>query len=410
MAAANRVHAESLLQAFTPYMGADYARYRNFDLGQGQHRHVSCLSPYIRRRLLLEQDVVAAAHHAHGADESEKFVQEVFWRSYFKGWLELRPTVWRDYRFGLEHDLARLQVDTSLYEQVASAEKGETGIDCFDAWARELLATGYLHNHARMWFASIWIFTLQLPWRIGADFFYRHLLDGDPASNTLSWRWVAGLHTRGKPYAAEAWNVAKFTRQRFSPHEQAFASHVVGLHHTEPSGLPGMTPLAVPVVPDLNRPSLFLVTEEDCRPEDFLGLNLNIQQIATLTASRLRSVRPVSSQVLDFEREALADAAQRLGGGSVTELDPAGLSALAETAGRAGIQQIVTPYIPQGPLRDALEASTPDLLRHGLSLVPLQRRWDALIWPHATAGFFKVKQAIPQILRQLHADGLHEGI
>jgi deoxyribodipyrimidine photo-lyase len=65
---------------------------------------------------------------------------------------------------------------------------------------QELVETGYLHNHARMWFASIWIFTLRLPWELGADFFLRHLLDGDAASNTLSWRWVAGLHTKGKHY------------------------------------------------------------------------------------------------------------------------------------------------------------------------------------------------------------------
>jgi deoxyribodipyrimidine photo-lyase len=79
----------------------------------------------------------------------------------------------------------------------------------FDDWAQELVATGYLHNHARMWFASIWIFTLRLPWELGADFFLRHLIDGDPASNTLSWRWVGGLHTPGKTYLATADNIAE---------------------------------------------------------------------------------------------------------------------------------------------------------------------------------------------------------
>ena len=98
-----------------------------------------------------------------------------------------------------------------------AAIDGETGIECFDAWSAELCETGYLHNHARMWFASIWIFTLKLPWRLGADFFYRHLLDGDAASNTLSWRWVAGLHTRGKPYAARADNIATYSGGRFTP-------------------------------------------------------------------------------------------------------------------------------------------------------------------------------------------------
>ncbi|BAU31831.1 deoxyribodipyrimidine photo-lyase [Microcella alkaliphila] len=68
-----------------------------------------------------------------------------------------------------------------------------------------------------MWFASIWIFTLRLPWQLGADVFLRNLLDGDPASNTLSWRWVAGLQTRGKTYQATADNIARFTDGRYRP-------------------------------------------------------------------------------------------------------------------------------------------------------------------------------------------------
>ena len=107
--------------------------------------------------------------------------------------------------------------------RLEQALAGQTGLDCFDAWVCELRETGYLHNHARMWFASIWIFTFELPWRLGADFFYRHLLDGDAASNTLSWRWVAGLHTRGKPYAARADNIRKFTGQRFNVRDEDLA-------------------------------------------------------------------------------------------------------------------------------------------------------------------------------------------
>ena len=66
-----------------------------------------------------------------------------------------------------------------------------------------------------MWFASIWIFTLNLPWQKGAEFFMKHLFDGDPASNTLSWRWIAGLQTKGKHYLAQSWNISKFTNNRY---------------------------------------------------------------------------------------------------------------------------------------------------------------------------------------------------
>ncbi len=196
---ATRAAGEARMAAFVPRMGRRYANGRNTDEGPGQHKAVSQLSPYLRRRLVLESDVVAAAIAAHGPEGAEKFVQEVVWRGYFKGWLERRPQVWASTRDGLERDLADLDKDRRLRRAVADAEAGQTGLACMDAWAEELVETGYLHNHARMCFASIWIFTLGLPWRLGADFFLRHLVDGDPASNTLGWRWVAGLHTRGKP-------------------------------------------------------------------------------------------------------------------------------------------------------------------------------------------------------------------
>ena len=71
-----------------------------------------------------------------------------------------------------------------------------------------------------MWFASIWIYTLNLPWQLGAEFFMNHLLDADPASNTLSWRWVAGLHTKNKQYITSAENIKKFTDNKYYPKGQ----------------------------------------------------------------------------------------------------------------------------------------------------------------------------------------------
>ena len=67
-----------------------------------------------------------------------------------------------------------------------------------------------------MWFASIWVFTLDLPWQLGAEFFMKHLYDGDAAANTLGWRWVAGIQTQGKNYLASEWNIKKFTNNRFN--------------------------------------------------------------------------------------------------------------------------------------------------------------------------------------------------
>jgi len=395
-----RAAGDAILQAFIPRMGRRYAGGRNTDHGPGAHKAVSVLSPYIRRRLVLEADAVAAALAAHGPEDAEKFVQEVIWRGYFKGWLERRPQVWTSYRSGLDADLAALDRDRRLRRDVDRAINGQTGLECFDAWATELVETGYLHNHARMWFASIWIFTLGLPWRLGSDFFYRHLLDGDAASNTLGWRWVAGLHTRGKPYPADAQNIATFTAGRFTPRPSDLAEVTQGLEATEPDGLPSLLPLRAITTPQPGKPTALLITDEDCRVEDFDLSVLDIRTTATLTTSHLRSPLPVSDLVHAFEARALADAAVRIGAAPVT-LHAADPTALAKWAAASGATQIATPTITTGPLRDFMDDAAPSLARAGISFCEWRRDWDSAIWPHTTAGFFKVKQNIPRILEQV---------
>lgn len=397
---ATRAEGERIMAAFVPRMGRRYANGRNTDHGAGAHRAVSMLSPYIRRRLVLEADVAAAALAAHGPEDAEKFLQEVVWRGYFKGWLERRPQVWHGYRRGLEGDLAALDRDRRLRREVERAMAGQTGLDCFDAWAEELVETGYLHNHARMWFASIWIFTFGLPWRLGADFFYRHLLDGDAASNTLGWRWVAGLHTRGKPYPADAQNIATFTAGRFTPRPADLAEVTQGLEATEPDGLPPLLPLRPVSAPQAGCPTVLLLTDEDCRPEDFDLAALDIRAVASLHTSGLRSPLPVADRIARFEAEALADTARRIAADpqALTAHDPA---ALARWAASAGARQIATPYITTGPLRDWMDAADPALQAKDISLTEFQRPWDKAIWPHATAGFFKVKQQIPRLMETL---------
>ena len=399
---ATRAEGQARLERFAPHMGRDYAHGRNFDRGAGAHRDVSMLSPFIRRRLLTEQEVIAAAIKSHGAKASAKFIDEVIWRSYFKGWLEQRPEVWDSYAAGLRQDLADMQDDAGQHHAVHNAETGQTGLTYFDSWAAELMETGYLHNHARMWFASIWIFTFKLPWRLGADFFLRNLLDGDPASNTLSWRWVAGLHTRGKPYVAQADNIARFTDERFTPRAQELTQSAFGLEALEPDGLPACKALRSLQAPQRHLPTALLLTEEDCLIEDFPIQDLNYTAAATLAASPLRSPRDVSPLVVQFEAGALADVAQR-SGLAVIAMQIGAPSDLAQWALQSGAKQIVTPYVPVGPLRDWLARATPELDKAGISLVEWRRDWDATIWPYATAGFFKVKKQIPQFLSTINA-------
>ena len=201
---------EQALQDLENYINKDIVNYstqRNFDFGPSKRNNVSCLSPYISHRLITEYEVAKKVLSKFPYQKVEKYIQEIFWRVYWKGWLELRPQVWTDF---LE-DLKGLKEDDNYKKAI----NGETQIECFNDWVKELKENNYLHNHTRMWFASIWIFTLNLPWQKGAEFFMKHLYDGDAASNTLSWRWVAGLQTKGKHYVAQSWNISKFTNNKY---------------------------------------------------------------------------------------------------------------------------------------------------------------------------------------------------
>lgn len=383
-----RAEGLARLQAFLPRAGRDYAALRNLDLPG--HRHVSMLSPWIRHRLVTEAEVLDATQRAH-PQGAEKFVDEVWWRTYWKGWLELRPGIWTNYRQGLQAALNRLAVEPGLAARVEAAMLGDTGIDGFDAWAQELAATGYLHNHARMWFASIWIFTLRLPWELGADFFLRQLIDGDPASNTLSWRWVAGLHTAGKTYLATADNIARNTQGRFRP--EGLATTALPPHPT-PHPTPRAAPQGDALTPGL--PSLLLVTEEDLSPDFLFELGLNVVAVAALTDVAGRSPRAVSAAVHDFTRGAIADTLTRLGAAQAPVFGARDLGQIADHAEAAGAVLIVTSYAPTGPIARRLTELKPVAEARGLALVRSLRAHDRSAWPQATHGFFRFREAVPR--------------
>ncbi len=204
------ISRDGALKQLNTFINSELANYsfkRNFDLGPKDKSNVSCLSPYISHRLITEYEVAKTVLSKFPYQKVEKYIQEIFWRVYWKGWLELRPQVWTDFI----EDLKGLKEDDNYKKAI----NGETQIECFNDWVKELKENNYLHNHTRMWFASIWIFSLNLPWQKGAEFFMKHLYDGDAASNTLSWRWVAGLQTKGKHYVAQSWNISKFTNNKY---------------------------------------------------------------------------------------------------------------------------------------------------------------------------------------------------
>lgn len=359
------------LADFAPRMGRAYAEGRNTDRGPEMPTSTSALSPYLRRRVLLEQEVVAAALAAHEPAVAEKFVQEVFWRSYFKGHLETRPTLWTDYRRLVVQGRNRLATESGLRRVFHDAASGNTGIEGFDDWARELVENNWLHNHVRMWFASIWIFTLRLPWELGADFFMRHLIDGDPASNTLSWRWVAGLHTRGKPYVARAQNIRRFTDDRYCP--TGLDEDPEPLEEPEPPDAISLAP--ADVAPDGN--IALLLHLDDLHPESLPLGNARVVRVGGLLAHADGAVERVRQADRDAMTDALARAEAHFGyGAGLVEAD------------WAGTLPVVAAWAPVGPSAEAL----PPCLR-------VRRDWDSQVWPKATRGFFQVKAVIPRILR-----------
>ncbi|MEM8770313.1 MAG: FAD-binding domain-containing protein [Pseudomonadota bacterium] len=396
---ATREAALARLDAFAPKTGRFYASQRNYDRGPDARGNVSALSPWISLRMILEEEVLAETLARGPYAPAEKFIQEVFWRGYFKGWLEHRPGVWKRYQYDVHQQIEALADDLGLARRYERAVNGQTGIDCFDAWADELTQTGYLHNHARMWFASIWIFTLKLPWALGADFFYRYLLDGDAASNTCSWRWVAGLHTQGKTYLARADNIRKFTDHRFEV-ASPLAAEAPALAEA---------PVEAPVAPDLetSAPSGafgLLVTEEDCCPET-LPLPLRPEVILVLSAPSARSPLPLGETAAGFISGALADTHKRAQGAidSPCEIsdDDAWAGTLIDWAKTHRLETIVCAYAPTGPVADRLREASEDIAAAGLNLHFTARPYDKAVWPHARKGFFNLKKKIPQILSDI---------
>jgi len=398
---ASRNCGDKRLQAFLPNAGRHYAEERNYDLGPGDRSNVSTLSPWIRHRLVTEAEVVRAVLDIHSYRSAEKFIQEVLWRTYWKGWLELRPAVWDDYRMAVDRWHRELAGDDVLRNRFCKATEGQTGIDCFDAWAAELVEHGYLHNHARMWFASIWIFTLKLPWELGADFFLRFLLDGDPASNTLSWRWVAGIQTPGKTYLARPDNIAKFTVGRWKTTDQLAteAAPVAGLAPPQPIALPSPARL------DPSLSTGLLVTDEDCHPES-LDIPRNIiRSVTGLVCTRDRSPLAAGELPMAFANSAVTDAVDRAGAWfdcpSIALPEGDAASALMDWVRGHGLRQVVTAYAPVGPTQQRLRQLEIRLAAAGISMVFVQRPWDRVFWPHAVRGFFPFKDRIQGLLGEL---------
>ena len=373
--------SEAELNRFLAQNLKQYSRLRNFDFGPDKRNNVSQLSKYISHRVIDEYNVVRATLGVSTFERAEKFVQEVFWRVYWKGWLEHRPTVWSDFVAFDQQDKLSSQKDNKNY---LAAINGETGIECFDFWARELRNTNYLHNHARMWFASIWIFTLGLPWQAGAQFFLKHLLDGDAASNTLGWRWVAGIQTMGKCYLARAENISKFTGERFDNarlNERALPLVDEKVHVVQPIDYEIFTKqkFETLLIMDSN---LNMLNSSETK---------NYKKIYVMSLANASRQIAISQSVVEFKQNLIKTAAQKHPHCEVLDSREA-----KQVLGKMPGCDVCYPFI--GENLDFLHRSN---YVWNIDLNFLRHHEDLFCWQFATKGFFNFKKNIPAIIKTL---------
>ena len=368
------ISRDGALKKLDNFINAELPNYnfkRNFDLGPEDKSNVSCLSPYISHRLITEYEVAKIVLAKFPYQKVEKYIQEIFWRVYWKGWLELRPQVWSDFT----EDLKVLKEDDNYKKAI----NGETQIKCFNDWVNELKKNNYLHNHTRMWFASIWIFTLNLPWQKGAEFFMKHLFDGDAASNTLSWRWVAGLQTKGKHYVAQAWNISKFTNNKYQ--NVKLNENALPLTDNREYKL---SPINLDY--DDNANENLLVFENELNLENHKLKNYKNIYLILLT-NEVRKIK-LEKKVLDFKTQIINDQKKRLDQIKVineTELQ----SSAKETISFDVIHpSIGENYSYLNSLRKKLN----------LKLSFILNEEDKFSWQFSNKGYFNFKNNIPNIL------------
>ncbi len=368
----SRSEAIDKLNLFIESDISNYNAKRNFDFGITNRSNVSCLSPYITHRLITEYETAKLVLKKYPFQKVDKFIQEIFWRVYWKGWLELRPKVWTDFT----EDLKTIKED----ENYLRATKGKTEIECFNDWVNELKNFNYLHNHTRMLFASIWIFTLKLPWQKGAEFFMRHLYDGDAASNTLSWRWVAGIQTKGKNYLAQSWNISKFTNNKYKNVElNESASPIVDKRDYK------ITPIQISNNEDLNEN--LIIFENEMRT-DFIKDKKYKKIYFVLLNNDDRSIK-LSTKVMDYKKDIIKSRlneikfeSKLINGNDFIELTKTLKSFDA-----------IYPSIGENLsfLRKAIKKTD-------LKINFITRKEDEFCWKFSNKGYFNFKSNIPIIL------------
>ena len=370
----SRAEALNNLNNFIENNLSEYSKLRNFDFGPTNRSNISCLSPYITHGVINELEVINKSLKKLPFAKVEKFIQEVLWRVYWKGWLELRPNVWTDFLI----ELKEVKKEFNNNQNYLNAVEGKTNIDCFNQWVMELKEKNYLHNHTRMWFASIWIFTLELPWQLGAEFFMQHLYDGDAASNTLGWRWVAGIQTQGKHYLASEWNIKKFSNNRFQN---------IKLNENAP---PKVSEKSYPLIkqqfdnPKIIEEKNLLIFENNLSFEVSDFKQNRFEKIYLISSINNNRSIEIDEKLLKFKSELIKDQKKRLEDKSIN-------CEIIDISEIKNINDCYGLYPSVGENLDYLNSNN-------LKINFLYRDLDQLAWQYCNKGFFNFKNYIPKII------------
>jgi hypothetical protein len=340
---------------------------------------------------LSEEDVIKKTLSINSFTKTEKFIQEIYWRTYWKGWLEHRPDVYDDY-LTEKNELLKNLSNTSKYQE---AINGETHLTFFNDWIKNLKEDGYLHNHVRMWFASIWIFTFDLPWQLGANFFMENLLDGDPASNTLSWRWVAGIQTKGKHYLARKNNIIKYGNTDINDsvklNEQAVCleeskNYIAKDLVFDNTKIDDLDSILIPT-DDLN----FLLNNELQFKNIFSGIPLNDyndHNFSQKVKDHIKKITVSNFKDNDFYKD----------NEYIIEFKNY-YESFTNWIKIKYIKKIGLPYVTKGNWNKIYQKLISD--NPSINFVYLHRKYDMNAWKFAKKGFFNFKKHIPALISKL---------
>jgi len=224
-----------------------------------------------------------------------------------------------------------------------------------------------------------------LPWQLGADFFLKHLLDGDPASNTLSWRWVAGLHTKGKHYLATEWNINKFSSKKYN-----------NLHLNEKanSKIENTNYIIKEIEYDNISPkkSLFLFHNLDSSLLNEASIKKNCIY-GLIDFNLILKNQNYSNQVLEFKNKINYDLRQEIKNKLNSEIYVQTKEDIQKIISEKNIEQIIFPYITIGYEHDYINK-----LKENFSIKYEVRDYDKFCWQFSTKGYFAFKEQIPKIL------------